>query len=226
MLFAFAAVLLLVSGVFFYILFRGGVPRDVLSWLAVALSAVLAGLGVFSLVLGVQVQRLREQPRPQVSSVSPVAPLQPSERDRAADDFVFTRLHDGREVRLSDYRGRVVLLNFWATWCVPCRQEIPYLVRLQSQYEPLGLTVLALSDEDAETIATFSQDIPLDGLIAGYLGDRAELPEPFNRSLAVRPVTLVLDRNGHIHHLEVGMRSLEALEAMVLPFLQEGLAAR
>lgn len=226
MLFAFAAVLLLVSGIFFYILFRGGVPRDLLSWLAIGLSAVLAGLGVFSFVLGVQVQRLREQPRPMVSSVSPVAPLQPSEQGRAANDFTFTRLHDGREVRLSDYRGRVVLLNFWATWCVPCRQEIPYLVQLQTQYEPLGLTVLALSDEDPDTIAAFSEDIALDGIIAGYLGERDEIPEPFNRSLAVRPVTLVLDRNGHLHHLEVGMRSLAFLEALVLPYLQEGLAAR
>lgn len=226
MLFAFAVVLLLVSGIFFYILFRGGVPRDVLSWLAIGLSAVLAGLGVFSLILGVQVQRLREQPRPMVASVSPVAPLQPSELGRAADDFTFTRLHDGREVRLSDYRGRVVLLNFWATWCVPCRQEIPYLVRLQQTYEPLGLTVLALSDEDAETIATFWEDIPLDGLIAGMLGERQDIPEPFNRSLTVRPVTLVLDRNGHIHHLEVGMRTYEFLESMIVPHLQQGLAAR
>lgn len=58
---------------------------------------------------------------------------------------------DGRPFRLSDYRGKVVLLNFWATWCGPCRQEIPDLIKLQKDFGPQGFTVVGLSEDDDMT---------------------------------------------------------------------------
>jgi cytochrome c biogenesis protein CcmG/thiol:disulfide interchange protein DsbE len=71
-----------------------------------------------------------------------------SESRRTAPDFTL-RDATGRTVRLSDYRGRVVLLNFWATWCPPCKIEIPWFVEFQNKYQADGLTVLGVSmDED------------------------------------------------------------------------------
>jgi thiol-disulfide isomerase/thioredoxin len=69
-----------------------------------------------------------------------------------APDFSVKDLHD-RSVNLSDYKGKVVLVNFWATWCDPCREEIPWLIALQNKYSPKGFTVLGLAmDEEGEPV--------------------------------------------------------------------------
>ncbi len=71
-----------------------------------------------------------------------------AESRRTAPDFSLDDAN-GHTIRLSDYRGRVVLLNFWATWCPPCKIEIPWFVEFQNQYQADGLTVLGVSmDED------------------------------------------------------------------------------
>ncbi len=66
----------------------------------------------------------------------------------AAPDFSLPA-RDGSTVRLSELKGQVVMVNFWATWCGPCRQEMPLLAQLQSKYEPLGFTVLGVNVEPA-----------------------------------------------------------------------------
>ena len=63
-----------------------------------------------------------------------------------APDFALPA-RDGEEVRLSELRGQVVMINFWATWCGPCRQEMPLLEQLQVKYEPLGFTLLGVNVE-------------------------------------------------------------------------------
>ena len=74
---------------------------------------------------------------------------------RPAPDFSVSSLGGGRTVRLSSLRGRVVLLDFWATWCPPCRRGLPETQKLAAQYGGKGLTVLAISDETPLTIARF-----------------------------------------------------------------------
>lgn len=77
---------------------------------------------------------------------------------RPAPDFTFRTL-DGRELTLSRYRGRVLVLDFWASWCPPCRDEVPVLVELARQYEGRGVDVVGLSledpEEDIETVKAF-----------------------------------------------------------------------
>ncbi|HTQ60978.1 MAG TPA: redoxin domain-containing protein [Candidatus Solibacter sp.] len=65
----------------------------------------------------------------------------------AAPEFTLKDL-DGKNVSLSDYKGKVVLVNFWATWCEPCQVEIPWLIELQQKYEPKGFVVLGISMDD------------------------------------------------------------------------------
>jgi peroxiredoxin len=76
----------------------------------------------------------------------------------AAPDFALRSL-EGRTVRLSDYRGKVVLVNFWATWCGGCRVEMPWLVELERQYRPQGLEIVGVSMDDAndEVVAKFAK---------------------------------------------------------------------
>jgi peroxiredoxin len=74
---------------------------------------------------------------------------------RPAPDFAFTTL-DGRNVRLSELRGKVVFVNLWATWCPPCREEIPSMVALYSRFREQGLEILAVSeDREAEPVRRF-----------------------------------------------------------------------
>lgn len=75
---------------------------------------------------------------------------------KPAPDFSAQNL-DGKDVTLADYKGKVVLVNFWATWCDPCRIEIPWLIDMQNKYGPKGFTVLgiAMDDEGKSVVAPF-----------------------------------------------------------------------
>ncbi|HKT11264.1 MAG TPA: TlpA disulfide reductase family protein, partial [Terriglobia bacterium] len=72
----------------------------------------------------------------------------------AAADFALRDI-EGHQVRLSDFRGKFVLLAFWATWCPPCKEELPTLQKLYEQYQDKGLVVLAVDDEEPATIKAF-----------------------------------------------------------------------
>ncbi len=79
-------------------------------------------------------------------------------KGQLAPDFELKDLED-KQVRLSDYHGKVVVLNFWATWCPPCKEEMPWFVDLQQRYGPQGLQVVgvAMDDSGEKTIASFTQ---------------------------------------------------------------------
>jgi len=90
-------------------------------------------------------------------------PLQPSRMQTAAEfrgkpapDFALTDL-SGKTVHLSDYRGKAVVLNFWATWCPPCVREIPTLVEMQKQYGPQGLEIVGVAMDDDATPASIGR---------------------------------------------------------------------
>ena len=112
---------------------------------------------------------------------------------------------DGETVRLADLAGKVVVLNFWATWCPPCVAEIPDLARLAKEVNQEGGVVIGISDEDVDTIRSFvaSRDMPY-AIVAG-----SDWPAPFKTIRAI-PVTYFLDGEGMIREEFVGGRSYEA----------------
>lgn len=112
---------------------------------------------------------------------------------------------DGETIRLSDLAGKVVVLNFWATWCPPCVAEIPDLVRLAKEIESEGGVVLGISDEDVDTIRPFVAARKIPYRIASGSG----WPSPFDAIRAI-PVTYVIDASGTIREEFVGGRSYEA----------------
>jgi peroxiredoxin len=87
---------------------------------------------------------------------------EPLVRGRPAPDFEAPRLEDRAPVALADHRGRVVLINFWATWCRPCEDEMPAMQRLYDELHPLGFELLAVSvDKEAPEVAAFRDRLEL-----------------------------------------------------------------
>lgn len=138
------------------------------------------------------------------------ATLPPSPREGfSAPDFTLETL-DGGQVTLSDLRGQVVLINFWATWCPPCRAEMPAIENVYRAFKPLGLEVLAvnLTNQDNEAaVASFVQAL---GLTFPILLDRTgEVSNRYN--LHGLPSTFFVDSQGVIRSVVVGGPMSEAL---------------
>lgn len=147
------------------------------------------------------------------------APVQPAvNNSRLAPDVEFKTLDD-QPFRLNELRGRVVLLNFWATWCVPCRAEIPTLNAMQRDLESQGLTVVGVNADDTiETVREFQNDLKQEykSLIGGD-DVRAKYD-----SASGLPITYIIDREGRIRQTIRGARERDAFEAAVKPLLEEG----
>lgn len=133
-----------------------------------------------------------------------------------APDVQFAKL-DGGNLRLAELRGRVVVLNFWATWCIPCRAEIPALSAMQKTMEGEGLTVVGVSyDDTPELIQEFQKDLKQDyTVVLGGKDVGAQLPA------SPLPTTYIIDRQGQIREKFIGERSQAAFEAVIKPLLQE-----
>lgn len=116
---------------------------------------------------------------------------------------------DHRPVALAAYRGKVVLLNFWATWCSPCLAEIPRFAQWQSQYGPRGLQVVGISmDDDAQPVRAAYQKFRLNYPVA--MGDE-KLGELYGGILGL-PVTFLIDSHGQIRFRHRGGADLAVLQ--------------
>jgi peroxiredoxin len=129
---------------------------------------------------------------------------------KSAPDFVLHTL-DGRKVALSDFRGRVVILNFWATWCAPCRVEMPWLVEFYRRYRDSGLEVLGVTmdDGDLDMVKRFAGDFKVDYTI--LLKDRA-MADAYGGARYL-PQTFIIGRDGIILRQLIGMRTRAAFES-------------
>jgi cytochrome c-type biogenesis protein len=151
----------------------------------------------------------------------PAAPPQPPLEGAAAKGEpapdVELKTTDGKPLKLSELRGQVVLLNFWATWCVPCRSEIPSLNAMEKDLSGRGFKVLGVSTSDSpEVVREYQKDVKQDYTVA--LGDDG-VANKF--SVGVLPTTFIIDRAGHIRHRVIGEKSRAQFEALVNPLLDE-----
>ncbi len=125
----------------------------------------------------------------------------------------------GRTVRLSDYTGKVVLLNFWATWCPPCRTEMPDLVKMQREYGKRGLQVIGITypPETAREVRQFIGKLKVNYPVA--LGAR-ETKSLFDQTDTL-PLTIVIDRDGTIRDRIEGILLPEEFEQKIKPLLKK-----
>jgi thiol-disulfide isomerase/thioredoxin len=125
-----------------------------------------------------------------------------------ASDFTLQDLN-GKKVRLSDYKGRVVLLEFWATWCPPCRASIPGLEKIHVAYKDKGLVVLAVSLDEGgwDSVKSFVQK---NGITYVVLKGDEDVSEKYQ--VRTIPLILILDKEGKISKRYLGYGSEEDLE--------------
>ena len=118
---------------------------------------------------------------------------------QVAPDFVL-RSATGENLRLSEYRGDVVLINFWATWCGPCRQEMPLLDDLYGRYKRVGFNLLGVNiDEDSRRAMQMVQELGVNFPV--LFDENKEVSKLYE--VEAMPVTILVDREGivrHVHH--------------------------
>ena len=136
-----------------------------------------------------------------------------------APDFELASL-DGRKLKLSDYRGKAVLLNFWATWCSPCKVEMPWFVDLQKKYGNEGLVVLgiAMDDSDNAKIAEFASQM---GVNYPVLLGTDKVSEQYG-NVQFLPTTFYINREGRIIGKGTGLLGRGEIEENI----QKALASR
>ena len=144
-------------------------------------------------------------------------------KDKPAPEFALETL-DGKTVHLSDYRGKAVLLNFWATWCQPCKIEMPWFEQLQEEYRGQGLQVVGIAMDDApkEDITKFAKDM---GVNYPILLGKESVGDSYG-GVQFLPSTFFIDRDGKIVDRVFGLRSRSEIEDSVKTALSRGHSAQ
>ena len=133
-----------------------------------------------------------------------------------APDFSLPELTGG-QFQLSAYRGKIVLLDFWATWCDPCREEIPHLVELQSKYRDRGLEIVGVSmDDGPEPVRDYYQRFKMNYPVV--MGN-AKIGELYGGVLGL-PIAFVIGRDGRIQSKHIGATDIAIFENEIANLLQ------
>jgi len=137
--------------------------------------------------------------------------IQPS----PAPDFTLPQ-PSGPALKLSDYRGKVVLLDFWATWCEPCRAEIPHFVDLQNKYSAQGLQILGVSmDDSPDPVPAFYKQFKMNYPVV--MGN-AKIGEQYGGVIGL-PIAFLIDRQGQIRKKHIGATDASLFEKEITDLL-------
>ncbi len=128
-----------------------------------------------------------------------------------------TQLHDpnGKLVALGQWQGKVILLNFWATWCAPCRQEIPLLVEMQQKRAKNGVQIVGIAVDTANKTMPFSTELGINYPILIDEEKGIELSKRLGNHAGVLPFTVLIDREGHIVFTKAGLLNDREIEEEV-----------
>ena len=159
--------------------------------------------------MGVGVYSYRHSQGSQPTSAS-------AKQHRPAPDFTLP-LIDGGQLQLSSYRGKVVLLDFWATWCVPCREETPHFVELQKKYGDRGLQIIGVSmDDSPDPVHPFYQQFHINYPVVMGTSD---VGSAYGGVLGL-PIAFLIDREGRIYSKHMGATDAAVFEKDITTLLQ------
>jgi len=125
----------------------------------------------------------------------------------------------GREQSIGQWKGKVLIVNFWATWCVPCREEMPQFVKAQREFGERGLQFVGIAVDDVGKVKDFAAELSLNypALIGGY--GAIELSKSLGNRLGALPFTIIVDRSGRVNNTHLGPIKQANLDAMIRQLL-------
>lgn len=127
----------------------------------------------------------------------------------------------GENQAISQWLGKVMVVNFWATWCTPCREEIPEFIEAQEKFRDQGLVFIGIAIDQEDKVKMFSQEFGINyPVLVGSLNTWS-LAEAAGNRLSVLPYTVVINRSGEIVETYLGRVNLKKLEKLVIPLLKQ-----
>lgn len=149
--------------------------------------------------------------------VKAASSVKPGKERKAAPEFALKDA-DGKTVRLADYRGKVVLLDFWATWCGPCKIEIPWFMEFERKHKDKGFAVIGVSmDEDGwAAVKPFTEELKINYRIVIATESTAQL----YGGVEALPTTFLIDREGKVASVHVGVTGKRDFENDIEQLLQ------
>ena len=175
--------------------------KQALLYLGVAVFAVAAGFFARSLLMGGSLDAETAQKGAQTIFAASLPDLQ------------------GNNQPISQWRGKVLVVNFWATWCEPCRKEIPEFIKLQEQFRNQGLLFVGVALDKKEKVVAYSKEAGINYPVLVGEWDAIELSKAAGNRQGGLPFTVVIDRSGKITSIHLGGISRADMEVMFKPLL-------
>ena len=190
--------------------------KKVLLWTVITGLVFVSGYLGYSLYHYQQDNLVRESAPAQVKAPQPAVTTAILGRNRP--EFSLPDLN-GQLRTVSEWDGKVVALNFWATWCPPCIKEVPEFVALQEKYQTQGLQFIGIALQQPEEVREFVTEHKVNyPILTGEL-EVIELAEAYGNHIGALPYTVIIDRNGKIAHVKPGILPTEEAESIITGLL-------
>lgn len=174
-----------------------------------------------SLCVGFFVSRIIALPPTEQTLQPPLEPPQADSRllGQLRPEFSLPDIH-GTVHNIKEWDGKVILLNFWATWCSPCLQEIPELVDLQQRYQARGLQVIGIALQNPNELSDFIREHGMNYPVLAGLEAVIVIAENYGNTVGGLPYTAIIDKNGKIVFVKAGQINKPEVEAVLTPLIQ------